>query len=284
MTVAQSAKQMYSRKKELKWLVKSLNDGKKIPHYSIDDAVLYYQTGEYDVPRLYIPDDEYLKNRVICESHDSGSAGHPGFYKTYLVVRQKFYWSKMMKCFQRYVYTCEMCQRNKARQTKPPGLLRSLDVPRDRWVDISMDFIISLPETENGYNVVMVIVDRLTKRAKFIATRTTDDTAEIATDFIKTMSRIMTCQRPLCLAETPSHIQAMASNYYLRGVVNPAQNDWDDYLHLAEIAYNRRVHSTIRMSPFEADLGYVPYMPDDVASDPEFHKLEKSAQEFLLRQ
>ncbi|POM59606.1 Pol protein [Phytophthora palmivora] len=152
MTVAQSAKQMYSRKKVLLWLVKSLNDDKKIPRYSIDDGVLYYQTGEDEVLRLYIPDDEDLKNRIICENHDSVSAEHPGFYKTYLAVLQKYYWPKMMKYIQRYVNTCEMCQRNKARQTKPPGLLQSLDVPRGRRVDISMDFIISLPETENGYN------------------------------------------------------------------------------------------------------------------------------------
>ncbi|GMF60933.1 unnamed protein product [Phytophthora fragariaefolia] len=44
------------------------------------------------------------------------------------------------------------------------------------------------------------------------------------------------------------------------------------------------VHSSIDMSPFEADLGYVPYMPDDVARDPEFEQLHKSAQEFLLKQ
>ena len=38
------------------------------------------------------------------------------------------------------------------------------------------------------------------------------------------------------------------------------------------------------MSPFKADPGYVPYMPDDVSADPEFNKLNKSAQDFLLHQ
>ncbi len=52
----------------------------------------------------------------------------------------------------------------------------------------------------------------------------------------------------------------------------------------AEFAYNRRAHSSIGMSPFEADLGYVPYMPDEVAADPEFSKLNKAAQDFLLQQ
>ncbi|GMF66118.1 unnamed protein product [Phytophthora lilii] len=91
----------------------------------------------------------------------------------------------MMKYIQRYVSTCEMCQRNKARQTKPPGLLQPLDIPRGRWVDISMDFVVSLPPSKDDYNAIMVIVDRLTKRAMFIATQTTDSAEDIAHVFMK---------------------------------------------------------------------------------------------------
>ena len=103
-----------------------------VPKYSLQDGILYYQTGEDETPRLYIPDDEDLKNRVICENHDAVSAGHPGCYKTYLTVRDRYYWPKMMKYIQRYVNTCDMCQRNKARQTKPPGLLQPLAIPTGR--------------------------------------------------------------------------------------------------------------------------------------------------------
>ncbi|KAE8997649.1 hypothetical protein PF011_g15395 [Phytophthora fragariae] len=221
----------------------------------------------------------------------------------------------MMKYIQRYVNTCEMCQRNKARQTKPPGLLQPLDIPKGRWTDVSMDFVVSLPVSANDNNAIMVIVDRLTKRAKFIATKTTDNTTEIANVFMKsyvkdhgvpktivsdrdtkftsklwqsivstlgTKHNLSSAFRPQTDGQTERTNRFIGD--YLRGVVNPAQHYWDEYLHLAEIAYNRRVHSTIGISPFEADLGYVPYMPDDVASDPEFTKLEKAAQEFLLRQ
>ncbi|KAE8958546.1 hypothetical protein PR001_g31017, partial [Phytophthora rubi] len=315
VTVAQSAKTMYSWNKDLLWIVKMFKQGDEVPKYSLQDGILYYQTAEDEAPRLYIPDDEDLNNRVICENHDAVVAGHPGFYKTYLAVRERYYWPKMMKYIQRYVNTCEMCQRNKARQTKPPGLLRPLDIPKGRWTDVSMDFVVSLPVSANDNNAIRVIVDRLTKRAKFIATKTTDNTTEIANVFMKsyvkdhgvpktivsdrdtkftsklwqsivstlgTKHNLSSAFRPQTDGQTERTNRFIGD--YLRGVVNPAQNDWDEYLHLAEIAYNRRVHSTIGMSPFEADLGYVPYMPDDVASDPEFTKLEKAAQEFLLRQ
>ena len=71
---------------------------------------------------------------------------------------------------------------------------------------------------------------------------------------------------------------------YLRGVVNPSQTDWNEYLHFSEFTYSRRVHSSIGMSPFEADLDHVPYMPDDSAADPQFNKIIKRAQECVLQQ
>jgi hypothetical protein len=40
-------------------------------------------------------------------------------------------------------------------------------MPDTRWHTISMDFIVELPESD-GHNVVMVVVDSLTKRAHFL--------------------------------------------------------------------------------------------------------------------
>ncbi|KAG3133956.1 hypothetical protein PI126_g18914 [Phytophthora idaei] len=48
---------------------------------------------------------------------------------------------------------------------------------------------------------------------------------------------------------------------YLRCSVSPQQDDWDTHLAKAEFATNSAVNSSIKMSPFEADLGYVPANP-----------------------
>jgi hypothetical protein len=37
-----------------------------------------------------------------------------------------------------------------------------MPVPERRWADISVDFVVNLPESE-GYKNVMVVVDRLSK-------------------------------------------------------------------------------------------------------------------------
>ena len=47
---------------------------------------------------------------------------------------------------------------------------------------------------------------------------------------------------------------------YLRVFVNHRQDDWADWLPLAEFAYNNRVHSSTRRTPFELDTSQHPRM------------------------
>ena len=44
----------------------------------------------------------------------------------------------------------------------------------------------------------------------------------------------------------------------MRNYVYETQTNWAELLSFAEFAYNSRYHESIKMSPFEADLGYVP--------------------------
>ena len=67
-----------------------------------------------------------------------------------------------------FLQQCDVCQQFKIDCMKPTGLLQSLPVPTQIWIDISMDFIKGLPSS-NGYTAIMVVVDQLTKYAHFVA-------------------------------------------------------------------------------------------------------------------
>ena len=56
---------------------------------------------------------------------------------------------------------------------KSAGLLQPLPIPGWKWEEISMDFIIGLPTTQQGHDSIWVIVDRLTKSAHFVPVKTT---------------------------------------------------------------------------------------------------------------
>jgi hypothetical protein len=74
-----------------------------------------------------------------------------------------------MKCeAARYVSECDTCRKVKADYMKPGGLLQPLIIREWKWEDISMDFIVGLPMTARKFDLIWVIVDRLSKSAHFI--------------------------------------------------------------------------------------------------------------------
>ena len=61
------------------------------------------------------------------------------------------------------------CQRNKNHTEQPVGKLIPNSIPEKPWIHISADFITKLPIAQ-GYDLILVVVDRLTKIVYFIPT------------------------------------------------------------------------------------------------------------------
>jgi hypothetical protein len=66
-----------------------------------------------------------------------------------------------------FVQQCKICHQAKHEHTHSAGLLQSLPIPQGAWQEITMDFIEGLPLSE-GYNTILVVVDRYTKYAHFL--------------------------------------------------------------------------------------------------------------------
>jgi len=63
----------------------------------------------------------------------------------------------------------DACQRYKNRSEAPAGKLMPNVIPEKSWSHISVDFITKLPLAQ-GYNTILVVCDRFSKMAHFIAT------------------------------------------------------------------------------------------------------------------
>lgn len=107
---------------------------------------------------------------LLKEYHDSPLGGHAGELKTYLRLATEWYWVGMRKDISTYIRACTICQKQKALNTNPAGLLQPLPIPAQVWDEITMDFIEGLPRSQ-GMDTVLVVVDRLTKYAHFVALR-----------------------------------------------------------------------------------------------------------------
>jgi hypothetical protein len=58
--------------------------------------------------------------------------------------------------------------RIRERESRGLGILQPLSIPSQRWEEVSMDFITGLPKY-GVMNVIVVVVDRLTKYAHFVS-------------------------------------------------------------------------------------------------------------------
>ncbi|GJX50320.1 putative reverse transcriptase domain-containing protein [Tanacetum coccineum] len=73
----------------------------------------------------------------------------------------------------------------KTEHQRPSGLLVQLEIPQRNWDNITMDFIMKLPKSSQGYDTIWVIVDSLTKSAILVPIRETDPMERLARMYMK---------------------------------------------------------------------------------------------------
>ena len=151
-----------------------------------------------------------------------------------------------------------------------------------------MDFISQLPPS-NGYDSILVVVNRFSKMSLFIKTYTTASAQDLAKLFVEHVvfkhtlpSNIVSDQGSLfvssfwnSLCENLQVSRNLSTAYhpetdgqtervnqileqYLRMFVNYQQDDWSEWLPYAEFAYNNSTHSATKPSPFYTLYGRHP--------------------------
>ena len=132
------------------------NKDRNYPQYQVIEWLIYFEDCNTNL-RLCIPDS--LCVEVMSEVHNiSTESAHGGHAKTYNRIASTYYWPKMSQDINKYVSTCDICQKAKPRRHAPIGLLQPIPIPSQPFEVVSMDFILELP-TSSGFDNILVIVD-----------------------------------------------------------------------------------------------------------------------------
>jgi hypothetical protein len=257
--------------------------------------------------KVYVPKNVNIRRKLVRLHHDTAVAGHPGQWKTIELVSRNYWWPGMTRFIVNYVKGCDPCNRSKIFPQQPVGKLMPIPIPTSPWKSVASDFITHLPESK-GHNAILVVNCRYTKRAHFIPSH--DETSstglavqyrdnvwklhglpdemisdrgpQFASSLMKELNKLLGIQTKLSTAYHPqTDGQTERTNQeleqYLRIFVNHRQSDWADWLPMAEFAYNNKVHSSTKQTPFFLDTGIHPRMGVEPIREPKHEHAEEFA-------
>jgi len=259
----------------------------------------------YKEGKVYMPKDDKLRVEIIRLHHDIPVGGHRGQWKMVELVTQNFWWPGVTKEVKQYVEGYNACQRNKNRTEQPAGKLMPNSIPKKPWAHISADFITKLPLAE-GYDSILVVVDRLTKMAHFIPTTEKTSAEGLARLFrdnvwklhglpksiisdrgpqfmvglMRVLNQMLGIESKMSMAFHPQ-IDGQTERVnqeleqYLRMFIDHQQEQWPDWLGTAEFVYNNKAHLSTKTLPFKANYRQDSRMGFEVRKKRKYEGAEK---------
>ncbi|TYK16772.1 Transposon Ty3-G Gag-Pol polyprotein [Cucumis melo var. makuwa] len=258
------------------------NDNQQDSKFNICNGMLKYKD------RLVISQSSKLIPQVLHSYHDSAVGGHSGFLRTYKRIAGELHWKGMKIVIKKYCAKCLICQRNKTLCLSPAGLLLLLSIPTLIWNDISIDFVEGLPKAA-GFEVIFVVVDRLSKYAHFLPLKhpysakivadlfvkevvrlhgfptsiVSDRDRVFLSNFWKEMFRLAGTKLNRSSAYHPqsdgqTEVVNRGVEMYLRCLCNDKHKEWIKWIAWAEYWYNTTFQRALGMTPFQVVYGRKP--------------------------
>ena len=247
-------------------------------HFKLEDDELYYRKEVDGIRFLRIPRvDE--RNELVLRHH---LLGHFQAKTTLNRLQEAYYWRNMEATVKMVVSRCLTCLRHqKVPAENHPAQAIEVTGLHDR---ISMDLIFGLPRTEEGYTGILTIVEALSKRAEAypIKSKTMEEISghvwnyicrqgcakEILTDqgneFNNKMlhallsnvgveHKVTSAYSPRTNGQCEKFNSTLMQALRKHAEENPTMwHKWIDYILMA---YNSRVHSVTKFTPFELFFG-----------------------------
>ena len=264
------------------------------PTLTVQKDILYKllpTNGNTHKKLVYIP--SILVNQIIESYHDHPTAAHFGPNRTYVKLKNRYYWPQMRSSIDRYIESCSPCAQYNIRRTKSPGKLMPIPSPEGVMQVLGMDYWGPTAPTTNNNRYVLVITDYLSKFviAKPTSNNTAQTTAQILVEEVilkygvpqqiitdngvhfnnDLLKAIATRVGFHHIKSTTYHPQTNGQVERFNATFRPQlaklqsthSSDWDDFLSAVIFAYNTGIHASTNLSPFQMMFGREPILPFD---------------------
>nr|GEW29515.1 putative reverse transcriptase domain-containing protein [Tanacetum cinerariifolium] len=104
--------------------------------------------------RIWLPCYGDLRTVILHESHKSKYSIYLGSKKMYQDIKKLYWWPNKKVNITTYVRKCLTYAKVKAKHQRPSGLLVQPEIPQWKWDNITMDFIMKLPKSSQGYDTI----------------------------------------------------------------------------------------------------------------------------------
>jgi hypothetical protein len=252
------------------------------------------------VKLIYLPSS--MIDPLLKIYHSNSLSGHFGIQRTYLKLKNRFWWPDMKSSIVRYVKSCLLCQQHNIERIKKPGRLCPVETPEGPFQLIGIDFCGPFKCTPRENRFVLCITDYFTRWVTAVALPdcTAQTTAQtifneyvckfgVPLSILSDQGTHFNNQLMESMAQLLgyNHIFATAYHPQSNGMVerfnatfvpqlaklhNQENNNWDEFLPAVVFAYNTGIHSSTQHSPFQLQFGCEPRLPTDSASHYVFHK------------
>lgn len=122
---------------------------------------------------------DVLQIKLISRNYNDLLADHFGINKMQKLIIQKYYRPTFWANLEIYIKCCDICLSSKAMKHKPYNDLQLLLILTQWWKDLLIDFVTGLSISTNwkrdNYNLILVIVDWLTKMINYKSIKMTID-------------------------------------------------------------------------------------------------------------
>lgn len=140
----------------------------KLPYRIVND-LLYFNDDQRGL-RLYIPTTA-LESEVFQLAHDE--MGHPGYARTHKRLTEGLYIYNLAAKLHDFIRHYPHCQLNQTPRHKPYGSLQPILPPAQPFHTLTIDFILALPPSLDGFKYIISVTDKFSKAITLIPSKNT---------------------------------------------------------------------------------------------------------------